>query len=340
MLNIKKIDPAMRNLFLLWFAVIAFFTYMKGGEFLSEQTFQSIAFVMPELGLLTLAMFAPLLSGGFNLAIIVIANVTSLFGIAVFHIFQVSDMSIGMQGLMIAVVFIASLLIAMVCGLIIGFMVSYVGAHPILVTLGMMTLLKGVGIIATSGRAVSGVPEVLTFFGNSTIWAIPVPLFIFVGIAILLHLFMTRTTYGRYIYLIGSNINAVYYSGINTKRVVMFIYILSSALATVAGYLMMARFNSSRVGYGDAYLLLTVLIAILGGTDPNGGFGKVSTIAVALLVLQTISTGLNIMGTSQYLSMAMWGLVLLGAMSFKYVKDHYKKKMYVKKAALATNKEN
>ncbi len=336
MLKIKKIDPAMRNLFLLWFAVIAFFTYMKGGEFLSKQTLQSIAFVMPELGLLTLAMFAPLLSGGFNLAIIVIANVTSLFGIAIFHIFQVSQMSIGMQALMIALVFIASVLLAMLCGLIIGYIVAYIGAHPILVTLGMMTLLKGVGIIATSGRAVSGVPEVLKYFGNATILQIPVPLYIFVIMAILLHLFMTRTTYGRYIYMIGSNINAVYFSGINTKRVVIFIYILSSALATFAGYLMMARFNSSRVGYGDAYLLLTVLIAILGGTDPNGGFGKVSTIAVALLVLQTISTGLNIMGTSQYLSMAMWGVVLLAAMSFKYLKDQYKKKQYIKKAAAAT----
>lgn len=336
MLLNKKIDPAMRNLFILWFIVIAFFTYMKGGEFLSKQTFQSIAFVMPELGLLTLAMFAPLLSGGFNLSIIVTANVTSLFGIAIFHIFQVSDMAIGMQCLMIGVVFIASILIAMLCGLFIGYMVAYIGAHPILVTLGMMTLLKGVGIIATSGKAVSGVPEVLKFMGNETILQIPVPLLIFILLAVLLHLFMTRTAYGRYIYMIGSNINAVYYSGINTKRVVIFIYILSSALATFAGYLMMARFNSARIGYGDAYLLLTVLIAILGGTDPNGGFGKVSTVAIALLVLQTISTGLNIIGTSQYLSMAMWGIVLLAAMSFKYLKDEYKKKQYIKKAALAT----
>ena len=328
----KKFDPAMRNLIILWIAVIALFMVLKGPDFLSINTLQSVAFVMPELGILTLSMFAPLLSGGFNLAIIVIANITSIFGVAVFHYFQVSSMGVVEQAAAVGIVFILSVLIAMLCGWIIGYIVAYIGAHPILVTLGMMTFLKGIGIITTSGRAISGVPDFLKFFGNGTIMYIPVPIIIFVVMAICLHLFMTRTTYGRYIYLSGSNIDAVFYSGINTKKVVIFIYVLSSGLATFAGYLMMARFNSARVGYGDSYLLLTVLAAILGGTDPTGGFGKVSTIAMALLVLQTISTGLNSLGTSQYLSMAMWGMVLLGAMSLKYIRDVYAKRQYIKRA--------
>ena len=118
----------------------------------------------------------------------------------------------------------------------------------------------------------------------------------------LLALFLQKTRLGKCIYMSGSNINATHFSGVNTHRVLIAIYTLSSLLCVIAGLVMMARFNSARMGYGDSYLLLTVLAIILGGTDPFGGFGRVSGVVTALVVLQVIATGLNLMNVSPHFS--------------------------------------
>jgi ribose/xylose/arabinose/galactoside ABC-type transport system permease subunit len=85
----------------------------------------------------------------------------------------------------------------------------------------------------------------------------------------------------------------------------------------LAGILMLTEFNSVRVGHGDALLLVTVLSCFLGGVDPFGGFGRVAPVFVSLLILQTLSSGLNLLGASQHLSTAVWGLFLIAVMVFR-----------------------
>jgi len=103
----------------------------------------------------------------------------------------------------------------------------------------------------------------------------------------------------------------------------------------LAGLIMMARFNSARMGYGDAYLLLTVLAIILGGTDPNGGFGRVTGVVLALIALQVLSTGFNLMNISQHVSLAMWGAVLIVVLAFKQFKTRFNEHRAVKLSKLA-----
>jgi len=91
----------------------------------------------------------------------------------------------------------------------------------------------------------------------------------------------------------------------------------------LAAILMMARFNSASAGYAASYLLITVLAAILGGVDPNGGFGKVSGLFIALLVLQVISSGLNLLGVNTQLTQAMWGGTMIVVMVVRYVIGRY-----------------
>lgn len=142
----------------------------------------------------------------------------------------------------------------------------------------------------------------------------------------LLALFLQKTRLGKCIYMSGSNINATHFSGVNTHRVLIAIYTLSSLLCVIAGLVMMARFNSARMGYGDSYLLLTVLAIILGGTDPFGGFGRVSGVVLALVVLQVIATGLNLMNVSPHFSLAMWGAVLIAVLALKFFRHRYRQR--------------
>jgi simple sugar transport system permease protein len=138
------------------------------------------------------------------------------------------------------------------------------------------------------------------------------------------HFLLTRTKLGFNTYMIGSNIEATRYSGISTRRVVVLVYTLSGAMCAVAGIIMMARFNSVRVGHGESYLLITVLACFLGGINPFGGFGRVLPVFVALIVLQLLSSGLNLMGANQHLATAVWGLLLVGVMILRWVASHYK----------------
>jgi len=122
---------------------------------------------------------------------------------------------------------------------------------------------------------------------------------------------MSRTRLGFTTRMVGSNLEATRYSGISTRRGLTLIYTLSGLMCGIAGIVMLARFNSVRVGHGEAYLLITVLGCFLGGVSPNGGFGRVLPVAISLVILQVIASGLNSLGANQHLATALWGGFLL-----------------------------
>ena len=111
--------------------------------------------------------------------------------------------------------------------------------------------------------------------------------------------------------MIGSNEKATRYSGVDTKWVLLGVYVLSSLLAVVAALVMMARFNSANASYGESYLLVTILAAVLGGVDPFGGFGRVGGLLMALIVLQVISSAFNLLNFSPFLTVAIWGALII-----------------------------
>lgn len=334
-LSALRPDGTNIGLMLLIALALALFTVMLPGRFLTDSTFMSMAFQLPELGLLTLAMFIAILSGGLNLAIIATANLTALFIAWTLMSALPADAGTGMQLLWLLIAIIGAMLIAAVIGVITGVMVTRIGAHPILVTLATMMTLNGIGIWLTKGAAVSGMPSVVQALGSNTLLGMPLPLWVFLIAAALLALFLGKTRAGKCIYMGGSNINATWFSGINTHRMVILVYVISSLLCVLAGLIMMARFNSARMGYGDAYLLLTVLAIILGGTDPNGGFGRVTGVVLALIALQVLSTGFNLMNISQHVSLAMWGAVLIVVLAFKQFKARFNEHRAVKLSKLA-----
>lgn len=316
-----KVDNTTLGLSLLLALVIVGFSLAMPGRFFSGSTFMSVAFQLPELGLLTLAMFIPILSGGLNLCIIATANLTSLLMAWLFLSYLPADASVGLQALWLTLALVGAMILALAIGVLTGALVAYIGAHPILVTLATMTMVNGIGIYLSRGAAISGMPEIVRYIGADTLLGIPVPLIIFLLTAVLVAVFLERTRLGKYIYMSGSNINATHFSGVNTHRVLIAIYVLSSMLCVIAGLVMMARFNSARMGYGDSYLLLTVLAIILGGTDPFGGFGRVAGVVLSLVVLQVISTGLNLLNVSPHFSLAMWGVVLIVVLAWKYFRS-------------------
>ena len=287
---------------------------LSAPNFLTGANFDSIAFQLPELGLLTLAMLMPIISGGFNLAVIYTANMAGLSLAFVLNQYGGVDAGIGpfILGTVLAIG------VGALSGAAMGAVIAYVGAHPILVSLAMMIFLRGLGEFLTKGGDISGFPPWMAVLGHGTVAGIPVPLILFLACAVLWHILLGHTRHGFAVRMIGSNIRAAAYSGLHSKRTLVLIYALSGVMCAVAGILMLSRFNSVRVGHGEALLLVTVLACFLGGVDPFGGFGRVLPVVIALIVLQVLSSGLNLLGANQHLSTAVWGLFLLGVMILRW----------------------
>jgi simple sugar transport system permease protein len=286
-------------------------------QFLTAANFDSIAFQLPELGLLTLAMLAPIISGGINLAIVATANLSGL------TLAWILNMNGGPQAGVVAFVVgvAAALAVGGASGAAMGATIAYFGAHPILASLAMMIFLRGLGEYLTRGGDISGFPDFLGELGHGEILGVPVPMILFVGAAIAWHVLLAQTRHGFSVAMIGSNPRASEYSGIPVKRSFTLVYALSGVMCALAGIVMLTRFNSVRVGEGEALLLVTVLACFLGGVDPFGGFGRVASVFVSLLILQSLSSGLNLLGANQHLATAVWGLFLIAVMVLRSVWD-------------------
>lgn len=251
---------------LLGLTVIGFSITMPE-VFWSVNNFQSIASQMPVLGILTLAMAVTMLCGGINLSIISTANACSL-------VMAWVAVSYPPSLLTVVATLVAGVVAAVLIGLCNGVLIAGLRVSPILATLGMMTLLKGINILITGGSAIANYPEWVLWLNRAQWVGVPLPMWLFVVVAIGLWLVLERSTLGRAIYLIGSNERATGYSGINTRRVLLWVYVISALLCAVAAFLMMSKLNSAKASYGESYLLTSILAVVLGGVNPDGGSGK------------------------------------------------------------------
>jgi simple sugar transport system permease protein len=307
------------TLAILLLALWAVFALVIGDRFFSVSTLQSMAFQMPELGILSLAMMLALLSGGLNLSIIATANLTGLtIAFVLTRTIPGSEGAawIGWQVLAIA----SGFAVAALVGLVNGFVIAYLGVSPILATLGTMTLCKGLAIGLTHGNVISGFPDPIVFIGNGTVFGVPFALIVLALCALPVAIMLNATPFGAKVYMIGSNERATRYSGVDTRAVLLKLYVFSSLLAGVAAVVMLARFNSANAAYGESYLLVTILAAVLGGVDPFGGFGKVGGLMLALIILQVISSAFNLLNLSQFLTLAIWGGILIGVAAVPHLR--------------------
>ncbi|MFO3906280.1 ABC transporter permease [Enterobacter hormaechei] len=306
----KTQDRVEIYLSLLIAVVVIAFSFLIPSVFWSSANFQSIASQMPILGVLALAMAVTILTGGINLSIIATMNACGLVMAWVATHYPPTLSSL-------LLVLAAGLAMAIVIGSVIGFLIAVVRVSPILATLGIMTLLKGINILISKGSSIANFPDYVLVINSTNLLGIPLPLLVFLAVVVILWVILEKSAFGRTIYLIGSNEQATHYAGINTRKTLIWVYILSSVLCVIAALLMMSKLNSAKASYGESYLLVSILAAVLGGVNPDGGFGKVFGMVMALILLQMLESGLNILGMSSYITMALWGGLLLAFIFLK-----------------------
>ncbi|WP_308291584.1 ABC transporter permease [Microbacterium sp. G2-8] len=299
-------------------AAFAIFTILSPQVFLNPLNLQNIALASPEVGVLAIAMMLAMLTGGIDLSLVSIANLSAITISTVFTAVAATDVAMAesLGGAMV----LLGVAVGAAAGLVNGILISVVGITPILATLATMQIFNGLAVVWTGGSTLYGSPASLTTLGISAIAGIPVIFLLFLGVAVVIAIIVSRTPLGRRVQLLGANEQAAKYSGIRRAPVLMSTYLLTGTLGGIAGVLFLSRNPTASADYGSSYVLLVIVIAVLGGTNPAGGFATVAGVVLATVTLQIVQSGFTAVRLSSYEYAIAQGVILLAVMILDQVR--------------------
>ncbi|RME49639.1 MAG: ABC transporter permease [Chloroflexi bacterium] len=323
------------RLFVIALALFIAFSLLLPGKFLTVRNLQSMAVQFPEFGILAFAIMITMLTGGIDLSIVGAANLSAIVAAVILTRLTAEEGGGLSLAVVIPLAVLGALVTGSVCGLFNGFLVSRIGITPILATLGTGAIYTGLSFVITGGPAITTTQ--LAFIGNGTILGLPIPVIVFILLMLAFVIILNRTVFGFNVYMLGTNPTAALFSGINSDSVLLRTYWLAGLIAGIAGVIFLARTNSAKPDFGASFILLTVLIAILGGISYTGGFGTVSGLVLAVLSIQFLSTGLNMLMLELFPSSAAiffrqfaWGGLLLVVMVLNYYTEQRRSKQSTK----------
>jgi len=195
-------------------------------------------------------------------------------------------------------------------GLINGFTVAKLGLTPFVLTLGTNLIARGIAFSVSKGYAIRA-PLALRQFGRMNWLGLPIIVVITLIMLVIFELLLSKTTWGRYVYFLGANKEAARYVGINYGLVGASVYIIAGVLCGLAGYLSVISLGAAIPGVGDTILLTIIGGVILGGTSLFGGVGSVWRTALGVLLLATLTNGLNLLGFGFYDQLIAQGIVIV-----------------------------
>ncbi|MEY3911953.1 MAG: Ribose transport system permease protein RbsC [Verrucomicrobiota bacterium] len=270
--------------------------------FLSVANFTNVARQISINGILAVGVTFVLLTAGVDLSL---GSVVALSGVACATFAHPGDHSVFVP---IAV----GLLAGAACGLVNGVLVTRGGIAPFIVTLGMMTIARGLALIFSGGRPVADMSNELTALAGD-LFGIPIPVLCFAGVAAAAWFFLHNFRLGRHIYAVGGNENAARAAGVPVEKVKLFAYGLCGLLTGLAGVVLAARITTGQPNAGQAYELDAIAAVVIGGTSLAGGVGTITGTLLGVLLIGVINNGLDLMGVSSYYQAVIKGVIIVGA---------------------------
>lgn len=292
--------------------ILALFSVMSviSPYFLTVENIRAMAMAFAVESIVVVGMTILLISGGIDLSV---GSVTALAMVVAGWLFLQ-----GVDPWMAAALAIG---LTTAVGMSMGFLVTVVGLHHFIVSLGVMVIARGVCLLATGGRPLGlfSLPPEFKFIGQGTLYNIPLVLVIFAVVVFVFDLLLRRTTAFRKVFYTGSNPKAAAYSGIRVGRVVFATTTLCSTLCGFAGIIYMARFGSAQPSFGIGMELNVIAAAVIGGASLSGGSGTIFGAILGAVLLSVVSSSLALLNVSVYWQDIIRGSILLGAVLF----DHY-----------------
>ena len=282
-------------------AVFGIVLSLLSDRFLTPNNLVNVMKQSATLAVLSLGLLVPVVTGHIDLTIGAFAGLAgALFAGMSLSLGLVPALSIGFA-------------VAVAWGLLVGFLVTRGKALDVIVTLAMLTVAQGLLLLYTSGRPIIGFPVALRLLGNSSVGPIPTPVITALVLAVVIHILLRYTVYGRELYTIGGNEEAARLSGIRVKLRIISAYVIAALMAATAGLVMVGRVSSAQptAGVGDEFAAVGAVL--IGGASLAGGVGTVGGTLAGVIILGMISNGLNLLNVNPYFQYVVKGLIILFA---------------------------
>jgi ribose transport system permease protein len=291
----------LRDLILLlaWIAIAAFFSFLSP-YFLTVQNFRNIGMAISIIGITAVGATVVLISAGIDLSI------GSTIGLSVITVGALLSL-----GLPVVPAVLGALLSGVLVGLINGLLIVKARINPLIATLGMMSVIRGLAFVYSSGISHAIVSDSFSFLGGGTVLSIPLPIFTMGVLYILVWAIMKYTDFGHYVYSIGDNAQACRLAGVDVKRLRYTVYIVGSTAAATAGLFLASLMKASLPQAGNGYELNVIAAVILGGTSLNGGTGNLLGTLLGVLIMGTLDNGFTLLNVPAFYQMIAKGLVLI-----------------------------
>lgn len=297
--------------------VFGAFAFLLPDSFLTVRNIQFLLYTSAALGMIALAESICLISGNFDLSVGSIAGFSAMFTATLLA--QWFPSTPGIVGIAII------LAVGGFIGLMNGFSISYLGVNPFLQTLAFLIIFQG-GILIISNTAQSALPDLYTYVGGGTILGnIPFAIFLMIAVFAFFGLMLKYSRFGTKVYAVGGNPGAAESAGINTKRVILFVYVISGILSALGGLLYTGFLGAATPTLGENSLFPAFAAAVIGGISLFGGRGKITGALGGVILLGTVEAGLVQMRVDPNVIRTTTGLVLLGAiLLYTYIESYRK----------------
>ncbi len=282
--------------------------------FLSPLNLRAILMALSVEGPITVGMVILLVSGGLDLSV---GSTLAFTGV-------VTGMALN-AGMPAPLSILIGLLTALGVGLVNGLLVAKVGINPFIITLGMMTTVRGLLLVLAGGRAVLNLSDSFTVIGQGKLFGLQYPIYVMLFVVILGDVLMRNSRFFRQNYYIGGNEKAARLSGINVDLLKIFNFCLVAFLSGVSGLLITARFGSASLTVGGGLELKVITAAIIGGASLSGGEGSVFGAFLGALLIAVLANALNLMGVDVFWQTLVTGLILITAVVIDVVNERRKR---------------
>lgn len=210
-----------------------------------------------------------------------------------------------------ALAFVFGILAGVAMGAINGALIAYVRVPPFIATLGMLSFASGNVLGLTKGWPITAIPKSFLWVAQGSILYLPVPVWIAFVIAVIAHVVLTFTAFGRRTYAMGGNEQATFLSGIDVNRIKFVLYMISSGCAAVSGIILVSRFASAQPDTGKGWELDAIAAAVIGGTSLAGGSGSVLGVVIGACIMAVLRNGLVLMRVDPYWHISIIGVVIV-----------------------------
>jgi len=283
--------------------IFIFFTIMKP-KFSSIENILNMLRQTSINGFLAIGMTFVVLTGGIDLSVGSIVGASGMFAALV------ARQETGLPWYLAVLV---GLMIGFLLGAVNGFIVAYLKVPAFITTLGMLSIARGITFMASDAKPVPGLSEEFLKIGGGSLGIIPIPIIVLAVTLIVCYIVLYKTRYGRYVYATGGNAVSARISGINVKKIICSVYMISGLLAGIAGVILTSRVTSGLSQGGTGYEVDAIAAAVIGGNSLSGGRGRLWGTIIGFLIMGAVNNGLDMLAVSSYWQLIIKGSIIIGA---------------------------